>query len=187
MPYPNLSLQPCDAYSAEITSNYIAQLYLRKRLNQIHHLLYSRNPQDREKTMEEKVLHLQDLLKAERHNWIPKGYEFSDNDPPANDILGARLRAKYWGTQVLLYRPFIDMILRNEMMPNTFRHFPPPPSPWAAQGIDADFEVPSHIDDRALIYARLGLAALVESTQAFHGLDRKKRIIVTNVFTTAHA
>ena len=36
---------------------------------------------------------------------------FQENDPPSGNILGARLRAKFFGAQVVLYRPFIKDIL----------------------------------------------------------------------------
>jgi hypothetical protein len=187
LPYPNLDLQSVEGYSIEVISSYTAQLYLRKQLNGIHDQLYSRTPRDMHKTMEEKIVEIQHSLKGNKV-WVPAEYHFSDEDPPANDILSARLRAKYWGSQVILHRPFIDNILHDELKENTFSGGPPHPSQWQQEGIDVGVgEVPSHIDPRALSYARLGIKALMESTRAFYGLEAGQRILVTNVFTTAHA
>lgn len=68
----------------------------------------------------------------------------------------------------------------------------------AERGLD-DFrngiEVPSinknatsaeEIDEQALIYAKNGIQALVNSTRAFHGLG-EGRLLVTNPWGTAHA
>ncbi|KAI0134125.1 hypothetical protein BJ170DRAFT_716509 [Xylariales sp. AK1849] len=189
MPYPNLSSHSNEGYSELVTSSYQAQLYLRKQLNNIHNSLYSRRSPHTDKTMEEELFEIQDGLKNAKSSWVPEKFEFWDNTPPAPDILAARLRAKYWGSQVILYRPYIDVILRNERLPDRmFRHGPPPPEQWSKQGIDVGGVcLPRNIDPRAVSYARLGIFALVESTRAFHGLDRRQRILVTNVFTTAHA
>ncbi|KAI1860658.1 uncharacterized protein JN550_011383 [Neoarthrinium moseri] len=193
MPYPNLSKKTNEGYAPYVLSSYNAQLYLRKQLNLIHGGLYSSGIQSsgaQAKTTEEKLRDFQEGLKNPATAvWIPPEFRFEATEPPASDILAARLRAKYWGSQVLLYRPYVDYVLHGGRLGK--RHFsepPPPRSQWAAKGLDLDgYHVPDELDPRALNYARLGIFALVESTRAFHGLDPRHRLQVTNVFTTAHA
>jgi hypothetical protein len=189
MPYPDLSNQTNDGYSVEVLGSYQAQLWLRKRLNDIHNELYSNNPRDDGRSIEEKIKTHQLFLKESMFRWCPKEFFFSEADPPASDILSARLRAKYWGSQVIVHRNFIDMILHSESIPkHIFDSALPPREQWVMHGIQLEgCIIPPNIDPRALNYARVGINALVESTRAFHGLDPRNRLLVTNIFTTAHA
>lgn len=115
---------------------------------------------------------------------------WDETDPPSTDILTARMRAKYYGAQVITYRNFVLKILEHSHVAKT--------SDTAERGLD-DFrngiDVPSinkhaksaeEIDRRALIYAKNGIQALINSTRAFHGLG-EGRLLVTNPWGTAHA
>ncbi|ORY68668.1 uncharacterized protein BCR38DRAFT_455573 [Pseudomassariella vexata] len=208
MPYPNMGIAMSDGHPQHVVGNYSAQLYLRKQLNTIHNSLYNPNPRESEEnpherdpnnqTIEGKMLKIQSMLKDARSErpggaggshlvpmWVPPGFEFSDNDPPATDILAARLRAKYWGSQVILYRPFIKVILESENVPHdmllpnaSYNHSAP---------VHPDIARMANLDPRIIHYARLGVEALKESTRAFHGMDPRQRLIITNIFGTAHA
>lgn len=189
MPYPNSEYAVNQGFSEHIVTGYIAQLYLRKQLNQVHTLLYDSEKQSRNRNgislsdpvVDEGVKRIEEMLRNSRSRWVPGSYQWDDKDPPANDILGARLRAKYWGSQVILYRPFLRAILERE---------PWPPYHNSAGSPDAaplDDEMPRNVDPRILHYAGLAINALVESTRAFHGIPSSQRIIITNVFGTAHA
>ena len=187
MPYPNINLA-LQGYSNAIMSSYSAQLYLRKQLNLIHELFY--NPSSRnDRTTEEKMEYLQTSLERSRHQWVPAEFTFTDKDPPAGDILSARLRAKYWGSQTILYRPFIDAILHPDR--STDGLFSQTPRALSDVVDTSMYTLPPNMTvetfPRALTYAARGINALIESTRAFHGLDPKHRLLVTNVFTTAHA
>jgi hypothetical protein len=178
MPWPNGIFAVNQGVDTHVAQGYLAQLYLRKQLNKVHNLLYdpekekigSRDNQ----AINEQINEIQSVLKSARDTWVPASYKWNDDDPLPQEILGARLRAKYWGSQVILYRPFLRNVL------------------------DGDSQVPSYLSedgphdamgtkDRTIENAKLGIRALIESTRAFHGLDNTKRIIVTNVFGTAHA
>lgn len=119
----------------------------------------------------------------------------SQPEPP-NDILGARLRAKYYGARVITYRPFVLQVLERSE----------PPCPEATQSIKeqisdeylSEVEAPiikhdikdiKDIDPKALEYVHNGLDSLINSTTAFYGLGHpgEIRMIVTNVWVTAHA
>ena len=115
--------------------------------------------------------------------------------PPANDILAARLRAKYYGAQVITYRPFLLKIL--ERSSDTSKSSSEQISNEQFKGEIRD--VPSvnkhatrleEFDPKAVEYALSAIRALIRSTTAFHGLmdeECKPRLIVTNVWGTAHA
>ncbi|OTB00677.1 hypothetical protein M426DRAFT_15268 [Hypoxylon sp. CI-4A] len=190
MPYPNSEYAVNAGFSEHIVTGYIAQLYLRKQLNQVHSLLYDSEKQSKHKNgitlddpaIEEGIKRIEEMLRNSRNRWVPGSYRWNDNDPPANDILGARLRAKYWGSQVILYRPFLRAILEREPWP--YSNAAGSPDDQTPGEMD---EIPRNIDHRVLHYAGLAIHALVESTRAFHGIPSTQRIIITNVFGTAHA
>jgi hypothetical protein len=122
---------------------------------------------------------------------------WDDNDPPATDILGARLRAKYYGAKVITYRSFVLRILINsaEKSPkmqsrqvkeiiNEYK--------WGILDPEIDTTAGSRKeepDPKYLELAQRGINALIKSTTAFHGLGNpgRDRLIVTNVWGTAHA
>ena len=193
MPYPNItswleSWQPGDEkYATQIIESYAAQLYLRKHLNKIHRIVYS----DSASSVDLKSM-LQNLDAAQSRvgslEWLPPNYRFNEDDQPAGDILSARLRAKYWGAQSITYRPCIKMIL--DLSFNLRRKNAGSTSHMEYQtedevSPDIVREVKSLGDD-VWNHARKGVRALIESTQAFHGLG-DQRPIITNVFGTAHA
>lgn len=101
---------------------------------------------------------------------------WSETDPPANDILAARLRAKYYGTEVITYRPFLKMVMNR-------------PSRISAGFSDGspDLTVPlEDISPKIMNYTKLCIRAMENSTRAFHGMEGG-RLIITNVWGTAHA
>ncbi|KAI2625016.1 hypothetical protein GGR54DRAFT_546214 [Hypoxylon sp. NC1633] len=190
MPYPNSEYAVSQGFSGHIITGYIAQLYLRKQLNQVHSLLYDAEKQTKNKNgitlddpaIEEGIRRIEEMLRNSRNRWVPASYQWSEKDPPASDILGARLRAKYWGSQVILYRPFLRAILEREPYPYPDHAV----SPDHESAMDYD-DVTPNVDPRIIRYASLAISALVESTRAFHGIPSSQRIIITNVFGTAHA
>lgn len=173
MPYPNTKVA-CDVgFHKTVVESYLAQLYLRKHLHNIYRILYAPgiecwpqstytrlNPgKDEIKTF--------NTLRASLSNmkWVPMKLQFSPDDTPATDILGARLRAKYWGTKVITYRPVNKHILSFSCDVN---------------------KMADPINPEIINFAHKGIKALVESTRAFHGVS-DERLIITNVFGTAHA
>ncbi|KAH7016299.1 uncharacterized protein B0I36DRAFT_44938 [Microdochium trichocladiopsis] len=193
MPYPNTTFVTAHGYNPEVCGSYFAQLHLRRQLNEIHSHLYNPDKIHRPsspETIDEGIHGLQTQLKTSRDIWVPAAFRWHDDEPPAGDILSARLRAKYWGSQVIIYRPFVRHLLEKEPIPYGAYEDPrlPPPEMFHELAINiGDKPVPEGVDPRTLNYARLGIEALVQSTSAFHGMPRKQRIIVTNIFGTAHA
>jgi hypothetical protein len=110
----------------------------------------------------------------------------------ARDILNARLRAKFYGAKVITYRPFVLKILANsakksprtgERVSNEFRNDVDVPA------VNANATSSDEIDPKAMEYATKGIMALYHSTTAFYevGDPGTERLIVTNVWGTAHA
>ncbi|KAH7326067.1 hypothetical protein B0I35DRAFT_125234 [Stachybotrys elegans] len=190
MPPPNMSL--LKGFSKSVLDSYPGQLYLRTHLNSIHRMFYA--PDDASDLTGLDKFRNVDLVSdaVSGMQWVALSFAFKEDDPPATDILAARLRAKYWGAQVITYRPFIRQILA---FSHKIRNSPRSPTLHSRsefkQGIIApvinpNAKVVSDIDPGVVELAKKGLKALVESTRAFHGLDCT-RPIITNVFGTAHA
>ncbi|KAH6649692.1 hypothetical protein F5144DRAFT_588356 [Chaetomium tenue] len=187
MPYPNIQVAKGLGFEEHVLQSYLAQLYLRKRLNQIHGMLY--NP---EKPLPLNATsgapggtiidYIQETINMD---FVPHEFKFQPTDPPADDILSARLRAKYWGAKVITYRPFVRQIL--EFNFQKMSNESPMPASDFRSGVVVPVIGPNNdIPPQMIDYAVKGVGALIESTRAFHGL-KEKRYVVTNIFGTAHA
>lgn len=170
-------------FSPAVVNSYLAQLWLRRRLNEISGQLYNPNyrlelPRRLKLTMEIE----QDILA--KKDVAGGSYAFDVNDPPAEDILHARFRAKFWGANVLTYRPYIENIMslsHSKRHPEEYRD-----KAYASASVPSDVTTPSDIPPIVIQYACKGISVLFKSTEAFHGL-RDRRFIITNIFGTAHA
>ncbi|KAK7571547.1 hypothetical protein V3481_018759 [Fusarium oxysporum f. sp. vasinfectum] len=190
MPHPNMSL--LEGFNQRILDSYPGQLYLRTHLNSIHRMFYA--PEDPAKPGKDKFRNVGVVSDAvSGMHWVAPSFAFREDDPPADDILAARLRAKYWGAQVITYRPFIRQIL--QFSHSIKNHASSPNFPSVSSEFRQDITVPvihpkarSHgdIDPQIVELAKKGIKALIESTRAFHRLG-DERPIITNVFGTAHA
>ncbi len=186
MPYPNVEMAEQLGFDGRILRSYLAQLYLRKSLNQIHGMLYNpEKPQPIQSVTGGNLIeYIQSLIDK---RFVPYEFAFKETDVPADDILAARMRAKYWGAQVITYRPFVRQILElNFQRTPAGQDSPMPPSDFRS-----DVSVPTigpnnDIPEDMKAYAIKGVRALIESTRAFHGLS-ESRFIITNVFGTSHA
>lgn len=170
-------------FSPAVVNSYLAQLWLRRRLNEISGQLYNPNyrlelPRQLKITKEIE----QDIL--DKKDVAGGSYAFDVNDPPAEDILHARFRAKFWGANVLTYRPYIENIMawsHAQRHPDEYRD-----KGYASASVPSNATTPSEIPTIVVDYACKAINVLFKSTEAFHGL-RDKRFIITNVFGTAHA
>jgi hypothetical protein len=216
MPSPNLQAAcDIDGFDPRIIESYSAQLFLRKHLNQLHNMFYK--PDNGKKLswlVFDKLLTcgtdapFPAVLASKEPRHFPTieasqgNLNSIDRVAPnmvwdvnkgemAKDILGARLRAKYYGAQVITYRHFVLKILEMSSTPS-------PATEQVSNEFISGVEAPrvnrnatkvQDIDNKVLEYARNGLKALIHSTRAFHGLGDPgtERLIVTNVWGTAHA
>lgn len=189
IPHPNMSL--LEGFPKPVLDSYLGQLYLRTHLNSIHRMFYA--PEDPAKGAQgeipfKNVDFVSDAVSGMQ--WVGPSFAFKEDDPPAADILSARLRAKYWGAQVLTYRPFLRQILQFSFVKNHPTTGQPPSSEFRAEveapRIDPQARNVKDLNPHILVLAQKAVKALVESTRAFHGLG-DKRPVITSVFGTAHA
>ncbi|KAG6990440.1 hypothetical protein FocnCong_v020201 [Fusarium oxysporum f. sp. conglutinans] len=190
MPHPNMSL--LEGFNQRILDSYPGQLYLRTHLNSIHRMFYA--PEDPAKPGKDKFRNVGVVSDAvSGMHWVAPSFAFREDDPPADDILAARLRAKYWGAQVITYRPFIRQILH--FSHSIKNHASSPNFPSVSSEFRQDITAPvihpkarthGDVDPQVVELAKKGIKALIESTRAFHGLG-DRRPIITNIFGTAHA
>ncbi|TVY47926.1 hypothetical protein LOCC1_G001631 [Lachnellula occidentalis] len=193
MPGPNLpAALDIDGFDRRIIEAYSAQLFIRKHLNMLHNMFYKPGDDMAGASYYPTIEACEDGLNI-RGFAGAMAWEYSD--PPAKDILEARLRAKYYGANVITYRPFVLKILnrfhpwkpetddQREQYTNDFKAGIDAPS------IDSSATRVDQIDPKVLEYAKNCIHALVKSTTAFWGLGDpgKVRIIVTNIWGTAHA
>ncbi|KAI1382598.1 uncharacterized protein F4822DRAFT_435427 [Hypoxylon trugodes] len=181
MPYPNLKLATSRGVPRHAIESYIAQLYLRKQLALVHDSFKHTKFTSREDAI--KVL--QGALKDTRdtkQTWVPQGSRWKDGDPPTKDAPSARLRAMYWITQIVLYIPFLRVVLESEAVPANLYPVPPPVDTWIGPDVD---DVKIKQDTRTISYAKLAIEALVENTRAFHGIDRS-HLVILNLLNMAH-
>ena len=118
---------------------------------------------------------------------------WEDGEPPATELLEARKRAKFYGARVITYRTFVLQILERNSAKSAkfgegtilekFR------SSVGAPSVNSMARSMEELHPKVQEYIKMCLNALVQSTTAFHGLGDpgKDRIIVTNIWGTAHA
>lgn len=190
MPHPNMKAAcEMDGFDERVIESYSAQLFLRKHLNSLHNMFYKPNTDPLfppGKTLE----YFPTIVASEQNvdsvrDFAPHMTWNMDDGEPADDILGARLRAKYYGAQVITYRPFLLKILKGSAPGDMTNDFIPQVT---VPDIPEDLSI-GRIDPPVLEYASKGIRALIHSTRAFHAIGPpwKKRLIVTNIWGTAHA
>lgn len=211
MPSPNYKAAVDDGFGHDVIESYAAQLFLRKHLNQLHNMFYkpegdgngnslqlsypwhltprlenqfpkvanNNKPSDHFPTIEA----CQENLNTIRQ-YAPSFAWDAERGDLASTILGARLRAKYYGAQVITYRHFVLKILEMSSKggDNVTEEFKANISAPAIMDLQ-------ELDFKVVEFARNGIKALINSTTAFHGLGDPgiERIIVTNIWGTAHA
>ncbi|KAK5992145.1 hypothetical protein PT974_05545 [Cladobotryum mycophilum] len=157
MPDPNMSL--LRGFNQQTLDSYLAHLYLWKHLNSIDRVLDTLD--DADTAGSEKAKNVKLVADAIIDMcWVPHGFMFTKDDMPARDTLSARLRYRFWGVLVVIYRHFIKQVL--------------------------EVEAPSQLDDETIDLAKKGIKSLIESIRAFDRLDEAQPI-VGNVFGVAHA
>ncbi|GIZ48832.1 hypothetical protein CKM354_001187800 [Cercospora kikuchii] len=171
---------------------YSAQLFLRRRLNQVHREMYGKA------SLDQPLAEVQEMLKSHEsilEHWregLPDPLKWNDDDPPPSDILSARLRAKYWGARYVINRPFLDYCLH--VMPLLKDHLSIEEAAKDGYGNPRDkadihlFRAIQQLGDREIwIAAKRCIDAAMQSTIAFDGITKHTRLIVTNIHGTAHA
>jgi hypothetical protein len=157
----------------EVLFHFNAQLYIRKILNRIHSALYG------EQNGRIKPKEILDLWTQVEH-WrlmLPPDHSWRDDDPPAKNVLDARLRGKYFGAAYVVNRLWLQSVLHPSSMGHAAEARKLLISDYdevlkAGFGGNPGFEAlgePSNDFARAVGCRRCILAAL-HSTVAFDGL-----------------
>lgn len=137
------------------------------------------------------MLILKTTLHSSLRSWrsyLPPPLAWEDDDQLPTDINHARLRAKYYGAMCIVHRPFLKVALDNKLVaisrsPSQRAKHPrrpddmPPPS--ATQHLPVQ---------EILESAEICINSAIHSTIAFDGIiNAGRRLVVTNIFGTAHA
>ncbi|KAL9123958.1 MAG: hypothetical protein Q9217_006666 [Psora testacea] len=166
---------------------YTYQLHLRNLLDATQQDVY---PPGKDLTEIAKNKNLRTILTDWLMNWrknLPEELRWTDGDAPVRgDVNQARLRGKYYGALYIIHRPMLHYALEleatghldhymSQAAEQAFGSMRPPKTP-----IDPYFE-------DVVQAACTTIQAAVWSTQAFDGIIDFRRLIVTNIFGTAHA
>jgi hypothetical protein len=164
VPYPNMAL--LQGFEQHVLESYLGQLHLRTHTSVLNALI---NPDEK---FNDSFKYIQAISSAIFDTIrLHSSVAFREGDQPADNILEARLRAKYWDAQVITYRPFIWYISQISQFRGR---------------TDCSTKKYSEVDPRIIGYARKGVDALVESIRVFHGLGGS-RPIISDPFVTAFA
>ncbi|KAI9753975.1 MAG: hypothetical protein M4579_004905 [Chaenotheca gracillima] len=178
---------------SEIWFYYNAQITLRVLLNRVHSSAPYK-PGEKGTFYSGELLELQRQLKDWR-NCLPERLRWKDSDPPPSDSNAARLRAKYYGAQYIIHRPFLHQVLHpiepvqdhaavNDRFTESGAYSPDAPDVAFATHQPGLKDL-RQLDKRRVEACMNCIQAAIRSTEAFHGI--KGRPIVTNIFGTAHA
>ena len=190
---------------ADILRFYSYQVQLRRTMNDIHSMLYGKKGKAQSKRPTSALL---EILNENLENWrkMLGDWDWDDNEYESADINIARMRAKYYGAKYIIHRPSLQYLLRNSL-PQTpsIKHsdspqaqagsaFPSPvqhsyspssrgrrPGEMGPPGRGAE----STIERSLLPAAKICIESAVRSTTAFDAVP--SRLIITNIFGTAHA
>ncbi|KAM3075198.1 hypothetical protein ACMFMF_005877 [Clarireedia jacksonii] len=188
MPSPNLTdAINIEGFEYNVFLNYSHQLYARKHLNQLHNMFYKpdNDSQFPSVYVGKEPKHFMTIEAVEAN--IQFLMTWKEDDPLPTNILDARMRAKFFGAEVITYRHFVLKILEHSEARS--RNMEPATDEFRENVRVTSINKNDRTDEihpQALIYAKRGLKALIQSTTAFHGLG-EGRLIVTNVWGTAHA
>lgn len=121
-------------------------------------------------------------------NSLPEAMRWEDDEDLATHINDARLRAKYYAAKYIIHRPFLRYALDHDIvfdsdnpgavsqtMERKSSVMPPPYTATQTQ------------KNEVLESCRECVKAAMQSTVAFDKILREQRLIVTNIFGTAHA
>ncbi|KAL8786662.1 MAG: hypothetical protein Q9195_008116 [Heterodermia aff. obscurata] len=165
-----------DCSETQIMAYYSGQIHIRNQLNDIQKDLYA--PENIERAT--RGFRLRDALIENLDHWrkyVPPAIQWKDDDEPASNINAARLRAKYYGASYIIHRPFLRYALEHEIFSET-----------ASPGSMGPPHAMTHFErDQILKSCKTCVSAAIQSTIAFDRVMDKERLIVTNIFGTAHA
>lgn len=169
---------------------YTFQMWLRKRLNQIHREIYGPDCLHQPLNQVRATLTGHEDILFDWRKALPPPLSWHDNDDPATDILAARLRAKYWGARYVVNRPFLDYALHimphskgGALIQNVAKDVHG--NPRDAADIHLFEAIEGMGEEEVWKASKRCIDAAMMSTEALDGVP--ERLIVTNIHGTAHA
>ncbi|MCJ1281742.1 hypothetical protein MMC26_001065 [Xylographa opegraphella] len=195
-----VSLVGIDKPEGMVLAYYSFQITLRTTLNKIQLLLYPPGENTGQISLVARN-QCEHMLQAWR-SLLPQPLRWNDDDPPDPNINVARLRAKYYGARYIIHRPFLEIALHSKKLRDSLdRHirslpYAHPGSPSIPKGtmpppIREPYREQLGRDDpvkEILRSAEHCIEAAFLSTEAFDVVRQVAgRLIVTNIFGTAHA
>lgn len=193
----------------DILRFYSYQIQLRRTINEVHSGLYKqKDPQkDPEKQSKKPQLALMDVLNYNLDSWrtMLNDWDWDDDDHQSERINVARMRAKYYGAKYIIHRPALYHALRTVAPPPTpgskYSDSPEPgvtfPSPVQHGYSPSTFgrrnsgmgppgrSTGVKVEEGIIKASKRCVEAAIRSTTAFDKVPR--RLIITNIFGTAHA
>ncbi|KAJ5144493.1 hypothetical protein N7526_002001 [Penicillium atrosanguineum] len=193
---------------------YSAQIHLRKVLNRVHTDLYKVEKQSQTRwssNVQEALSMNLDLWRTS----LPTTMSWTDKEPPAKDINAARMRAKYYGARYIIYRPLLYHALHygqtsvdsptgsanssqtQRVSPLMTRASQPasgimsnignPPAEFSsfANGWTPPTVALRELPQKLRRACKVCIESAILSTTAFDEIP--DRLVVTNIFGTAHA
>lgn len=187
----------------DIVRFYSYQIQLRRTMNDIHSMLYKKAQFPNKASL----LSLVEILETNLDSWrrMLGDWGWNDDDHQSDQINMARMRAKYYGARYIINRPLLHYCLGlpSPQTPN-MKHsdspqasdasaFPSPVQPgYSPSGRARRFSEmgpptrpQDELGESVLQGARRCVEAAIRSTTSFDRVP--KRIIITNIFGTAHA
>ncbi|KGO65745.1 hypothetical protein PEX1_083360 [Penicillium expansum] len=197
---------------------YSAQIHLRKVLNRVHTDLYKVEKQGQTRwssTVQEALSLNLDLWRKS----LPQSMQWEENDPPANEINAARMRAKYYGARYIIHRPLLYHALHyghtgarvgpvgqslvdsptSQQLSPSMLHSSARATKMARMSsemgsmpaaVSTDWQPPKvrlhDLPKKLKAACEICIASAIKSTEAFDGVGGH-RLVVTNIFGTAHA
>ncbi|KIW21762.1 uncharacterized protein PV07_12809 [Cladophialophora immunda] len=209
----NITLERIPEFSVydDILRFYSNQIQLRKEMNSVHATLYPESENLHTRPCDSVISALDDNLEGWRETL--QDWDWDDNDHESPNISVARMRGKYYGAKYIIWRPVLERALRGAIPdPNSNTNPNPTPAPTpksvgsrpsespAGYGCRSEETSPDgsnlnnpHLHGRDVLYIRPELLegsrkcieAAIRSTTSFDKVRR--RLVVTNIFGTAHA
>jgi hypothetical protein len=186
---------PESSIDDDILRYYSYQIQLRLMINSIHSTLYS-SPKDQQARPS---LAMMGILDKNLEDWrrILNDWDWDDNDHESENINTARMRGKYYGAKYIIWRPAVQNALLQAGVPKSEeRPWESPveygqrsglPSPVSSTlpGQGQSSNATSSVSRALLDGSKVCVEAAIRSTTCFDRVPR--RLIVTNIFGTAHA
>jgi len=169
----------------KMMSYYSFQIHIRNSLNSMQKDLHP--PENHERKTN--FFNMRNIHDESLQNWrnvLPPWLQWKDDDEPSSDINDARLRAKYYGALYIIHRPFLRHLLDSEIIAQGTDS---PQSDVLKEALNKPLAYSADSNGQAEILhsAKICVKAAMRSTVAFDNILNRQRLIVTNIFGTAHA